>query len=85
MSELIEALADAVRPEVALMAILLPENGRTERRVRIALHLCLERAVDLAQLVRDLDALAIHLCQHDDSATGTALLALSDAVREGMA
>jgi hypothetical protein len=82
MSELMQALSDTLPPEVALMATLLPEQSRTERRVRVALHLVLEHALDLAQLVRELDALAIWLCAHDDSPTGTALLNLCDAIRE---
>jgi hypothetical protein len=73
----------AVDADTALAALLLPA-GRAERRARIALHLCLERAADLTQLLSDVDRLAIHLCAHDD-ATGTVLLAVGDAIREGVA
>jgi hypothetical protein len=78
-----EAFA-AVDADTALAAFLLP-IGRTERRVRVAVHVCLERATDLGQLLTDLDALAIHLCAHDDTDTGTALLTLSDRIREAVA
>jgi hypothetical protein len=83
MNELLEALADessAVSPEIALTAALLPD-GRIERRVRVALHLCLERAEGLRQLLAELDVLAVHLCQHHDTATGSALLAVADSIR----
>jgi hypothetical protein len=73
----------AVDPDTALAALLLP-NGRTERRMRVAVHLVLERATNVGQLLADLDALAIHLCQTDDPDTGTALLALADRMREGV-
>jgi hypothetical protein len=82
MNELMLALADTLPSEVALMAMLLPEGERSERRIRVALHLVLERGGDLAQVMRELDQLAIFLCAHGDSGTGSALLAFGDRLRE---
>jgi hypothetical protein len=87
MNELLDALADhdaGVTPEVALTAALLPA-GRTERRVRVALHVCLERAEGLRQLLADLDSLAVYLAGHGDPVTGNALLAVGDAIRSEVA
>jgi hypothetical protein len=82
--ELLEANVDAafvVSPEAELLGALVPLNTDGRRRVRIALHLCLERAQTLGDLMRDLDELAIHLAGHDDPETGRILLNLSDAIR----
>jgi hypothetical protein len=85
----LDELGDAVDevftadPAITLFALLLP-GGRFERRLRVALHLILEASADLGELVANIDALAVHLCQHDDPATGNALLVLGDRVREGV-
>jgi hypothetical protein len=86
LDELGEAVDEVftASPSITLAAMLLP-GGRTERRLRIALHLILESAADIAQLLGALDALGIHLCQHDDSVTGSALLDLADRIREAVA
>jgi hypothetical protein len=76
------ALAEGLPSETGLMATLLPEGARPERRVRCALHMILERSADLAEMMREIDRLAIYLCAHDDHQTGSYLLAFGDRLRE---
>jgi hypothetical protein len=77
-------MLDAV-DEISLIGTILPESARPERRARICLHVVLERARTVAQLLADLDALAIWLCAHDDAETGSAVLALGDSIRDEVA
>jgi hypothetical protein len=69
-------------PEVQLIGAILPEGSPAARRARIGLHLCLERARTVRQLLSELDSLAIHLCGHGDPETGGMLLAMADSIRE---
>ena len=82
MTERVEEVF-ASAPEVELMGIILP-GGNLGRKVRVALHLCLERAESLAQLLVDLDGLAVFLASHGDDETGNALLTIADRVREAV-
>jgi hypothetical protein len=70
-----------VSEEVAYLGVLLPENGDERRRVRIALHLVLERAQSVEQLVSELDQLAIWNGQHGHPTAAEILLSLSDSIR----
>jgi hypothetical protein len=75
----------AANTNTGLAALLLPEGSTTAHRARVGLHLCLESAGGLRDLLAGLDELGIYLAGHGDDATGAVLLELSDRIREDVA